>query len=119
MARGIEIACTGSRKVVDNCLATCEDRYVTTDTARKSLEALNASFASIFTHSGYSLQREYRVGKWGVAVVTTQRGQRASQGQGGQNSHLMVVDVIAALPADFDARKSCQVCGPKYMRELR
>lgn len=107
------VAC-GSRYLPCTCRKA---RARDTQTSRSSSTALNAG--SGHEHQicgGFKARREYRIGRWGVETVTARGRRRRSRGTGGENLRLMLVDVIAALPAGFDAATDCAVRGPADWR---
>lgn len=83
-------------------------------TTRPTLADLNAKNRKTGIKRGdYTLTYELRIGRWGVAWTHVGR----SRGLGGTNLHVMRVNIIEALPADFDAKANCLKNGPEYMRK--
>ena len=88
--------------------------------ARPSLAELNATFAFLHVdQEGFTLRQEYRVGYWHVDPAGSGGASAASSAVRWfrlLHRHLLIVDVILALPDNFDPVTDCAERDPAANR---
>lgn len=109
----------GSGDRVNETIQRTRTGETTSAYRRPSLADLNSGREIVYSNRrGLRIRREYRVGRWGLDVITREGRRKRGKKSVGEHVHLLEVDVVLALPADYDAAADCVRRGGHRSNEL-